>query len=309
MMDPSKINRPVATVDRNAWFLRFYLWLWAADIEKVDFCRLFWGYVFAIPFLLARLLILTPLFKAVDGALYMKRKGLPKVVDGLEWGAERFVFRPIGFVYRGIVKVARLIPEKEEKPEVKEVRKSWPKIPPIIRPYKPREPSKFVKFVKTMRESGGEAFLSSAAKTADKGVEAAQKSWPVIKWFFVAIGAVIAALLAGLCGYALWLLLGVIPVVLGAIWTAIIFAGKEIAWFFSTIFSSKYIWIVPLGIAAAIGLCMLIYAIIDSRPVKKAANKAANRTAKTTLSFGGAMKMGVKSVKYRTCPVIKVEGE
>jgi len=43
-----------ARVKADSWFIRFYLWLWEADVDKVDFCRLFWGYVFAVPNLFIR---------------------------------------------------------------------------------------------------------------------------------------------------------------------------------------------------------------------------------------------------------------
>lgn len=36
-------------VDESAWFIRFYLWLWQGDAERTTFCKLFWGYVFAVP--------------------------------------------------------------------------------------------------------------------------------------------------------------------------------------------------------------------------------------------------------------------
>jgi hypothetical protein len=32
-----------ARVSQDAWYLRFYIWLWEADPDRVDFCKLFWG--------------------------------------------------------------------------------------------------------------------------------------------------------------------------------------------------------------------------------------------------------------------------
>lgn len=43
-----------ARVKADSWFIRFYCWLWEADLDSVDFCKLFWGYLFAIPNLLVR---------------------------------------------------------------------------------------------------------------------------------------------------------------------------------------------------------------------------------------------------------------
>lgn len=34
------------TFDADSKIIRFYLWLWKADPANIDFCRLFWGYVF-----------------------------------------------------------------------------------------------------------------------------------------------------------------------------------------------------------------------------------------------------------------------
>lgn len=299
MLDPSKINRPVATVDRNAWYLRFYLWLWAADIEKVDFCRLFWGYVFAIPFLLVRILILVPLIAIYDGCLWVKRTGFWKLMDAFEWIIDRTVV-PAWRTFHKVIK--KLVPEGEPKPRESKPPMRIPRLEPVL-PYRKPKPSKISTFFKKMRESGGEAFLSGVGKTADKGVEVGQRVWPYAKWFFVAIGAVFAAGIALVCGYLLWLLLGVVPIVASALATAFLAAVNGIWWFIDTLFSSKYIWIVPLGIIGIVGFSMFVFALFNSRPMKLAGTK----TKKTTLGFGEAMKMGVKSVKYRTCPVIKVE--
>lgn len=35
------------TFSRDNWIIRFYLWTWAADINQVTFCKLFWAYIFA----------------------------------------------------------------------------------------------------------------------------------------------------------------------------------------------------------------------------------------------------------------------
>lgn len=57
----SEINyRHTARVSEDSWFIRLYLWLWAADVEEVDFCRLFWGYVFAVPNVLVRIVGYVP---------------------------------------------------------------------------------------------------------------------------------------------------------------------------------------------------------------------------------------------------------
>lgn len=300
MMDPSKINRPVATVNRDAWFLRFYLWLWAADVDKVDFCRLFWGYVFAVPFILIRFLILIPIMAIWDFLVFMKNTGIWKVIDGLEWILEHTVLPSIRFAYRTLL---RIIPQGDTPKPLHRSREREPEPLFAMRPRTPRKPSRVKAFFRSLRENGGEKFLSSVGKTADKGVEVAQRSWPYTKWFFIAIGAVVAMAIAAVCGYLLWLLIGVMPVVLGAIWIAISATASGIAWLTVTVLTSQFAWIVPLAIIGIIGLGVLIAAMINSRPAKTAGVK----TKEATLGFGGAMRMGAKSVKYRTCPVIEVK--
>jgi hypothetical protein len=301
MMDPNKINRPVATVNRDAWYLRFYLWLWAADVEKVDFCRLFWGFVFAIPFLLIRVFILIPILFVVDKIIWFKRTGFWKMMDGIEWFVDR-TFIPAGrFVYRT---VSRMMPESREK-KPQRTRNRWE---PMLEPSNPwiggtRKPSKLMSFFKSLRANGGEAFLANVGKTADKGVEVAQKTWPYTRWIFIFFGAIVGAIVALACGYALWLLAQVLPVVAGAVWYALTVAASGVAWFFVTLFSSKYIWLVPLILVGVVGFGIIVAAILNSNPMRSAGTK----TKEKTLGFGGAMKLGVKSVKYRTCPVIKVE--
>src|SRR3954471_11622293 len=36
------------------WMVRFYMWLWSAGPNDVNFCKLFWGYVFCVPCLIVR---------------------------------------------------------------------------------------------------------------------------------------------------------------------------------------------------------------------------------------------------------------
>lgn len=46
-------------VDEDAWFIRFYVWLWKAERSDINFCKLFWGLSLA-PFGLLVRLVLTP---------------------------------------------------------------------------------------------------------------------------------------------------------------------------------------------------------------------------------------------------------
>lgn len=39
---------------RDSVVIRFYMWLWHANPRQVNFCKLFWGYIFAIPALIVR---------------------------------------------------------------------------------------------------------------------------------------------------------------------------------------------------------------------------------------------------------------
>lgn len=58
--------RHTAHVHRDSWFMRFYCWLWAAEAEEADFCKLFWGYVLAPVGLLVRVIFL-PVVLVVRG--------------------------------------------------------------------------------------------------------------------------------------------------------------------------------------------------------------------------------------------------
>lgn len=299
MMDPSKINRPVATVNRNAWFIRFYLWLWAADIEKIDFCRLFWGYVFAMPALVIKM-FLYPIFLLWDGLMYMKRTGIWKIISGLEWVLDRTIFPFCGWMWS---KLMEIIPQSDPKSRLQREYAPEYAAGPTNYHRPPKKPSRFMMAFKSLRSNGGETFLAGVGKAADRGIEASQNMWPYVKWIFIIIGAIFAAGLALLTGYALWLLIQIWPVVIGAIGIAFMAAGNGIAWFAVTVFTSKYAWMIPLALVGIIGLIFLFAALIKSRPMQTAGKKS----AEGTLKFSGAMKLGVKSVKYRTCPVIKVE--
>lgn len=50
------------TVRHDSRPIRFYLWLYSADVKKINICKLFWGSVFAIPALLLYLLAQPILF-------------------------------------------------------------------------------------------------------------------------------------------------------------------------------------------------------------------------------------------------------
>lgn len=52
-MDQSLLKYTIR-VDERAAYIRFYLWLWEADKEKITFCRLFWAYIFTAPALIVR---------------------------------------------------------------------------------------------------------------------------------------------------------------------------------------------------------------------------------------------------------------
>lgn len=298
MMDPSKINRPVATVNRDAWFIKFYLWLWVADIEKIDFCRLFWGYVFAIPMLVIKL-FLYPIFAIWDGLVWIKRTGIWRVIAGVEWVLDHIITPPIRWVWDRIPAA----PVERRKTSTKENRMLPAAGPTYALP--PKKPSRILAALKSLRSNGGEKFLSGVGKAADKGVSAAQVGWPYVKWIFIAFGLLLGAVLAAVTGYAIWMLIQILPVVIGSIGVALAATGAGIAWFFVTVFTSEWALLVPLVIIGIIGLLLLGSGVANSRPVRRASKKS----AEGTLKFGGAMKLGMKSVKYRTCPVIKIESE
>lgn len=52
-------------IKKSAWFIRFFVWLYEADKEDVNFCKLFWGYVFAIPIMILGAIVL-PISKVLN---------------------------------------------------------------------------------------------------------------------------------------------------------------------------------------------------------------------------------------------------
>lgn len=54
-------------INQNAWFIRFFVWLYEPDSAyDVSFCALFWAYVFAVPVLLLKCLVIEPLLWLMD---------------------------------------------------------------------------------------------------------------------------------------------------------------------------------------------------------------------------------------------------
>lgn len=47
-------------VNKDAWFIRFYRWVWEANVDNLTFCKLFWAYVFSVPAVVALTLSRTP---------------------------------------------------------------------------------------------------------------------------------------------------------------------------------------------------------------------------------------------------------
>ena len=70
------------TFDADSKIIRFYLWLWNADPSNIDFCRLFWGYVFCWV-----ALILKPaaaIAEAIDGRTASRPKRVPTLAEHLK---------------------------------------------------------------------------------------------------------------------------------------------------------------------------------------------------------------------------------
>lgn len=65
--------RHEARVREGSWFIRLYLWAWEARIEEMDFCRLFWGYIF-MPLNLLLRAIVTPFYLAFLGLRWTGRR-------------------------------------------------------------------------------------------------------------------------------------------------------------------------------------------------------------------------------------------
>lgn len=53
-------------VNQRAWFIRFFVWLYEPHSVEVNFCALFWGYLFVMPVLLLKYLVVRPIDAALD---------------------------------------------------------------------------------------------------------------------------------------------------------------------------------------------------------------------------------------------------
>ncbi len=106
-MDQSELKYAIR-VDERAFFIRFYCWLYEADKSKVNFCKLFWAYVFAAPALLIRGLV---------GGVIILFRGLRRLGRGLLWTVQT-ILRPAFWLLDSSLKrraerIARLKEERE----------------------------------------------------------------------------------------------------------------------------------------------------------------------------------------------------
>lgn len=300
MVDPSEIVRPVAKVNRNAWFLRFYLWLWKADVESVDFCRLFWGYVFAIPALIVWAII-APFY-----VLFLVGKwGLPKATSAFGWVGSK-LWHTLKWLADQSVKI---FPESEKPKRQRTYAEPTYIRGSIIGGRGPAKPSWIGTKFKAIRSNGGEMFLGAVGRGADKTVAAAQFSWPYLKWLFIAVGVVFAASIAAATGYLIWLLITSLDTVGSWIANAASNTVEGVWWLIVTVATWGYLWMIPVGIIVTVAVLVLGVILSDKHTDRKEARREARREGREpdNVGFATAMKTGAKSVKYRTCPVIKIE--
>lgn len=92
-MDQSELKYAIR-VDERAFFVRFYCWLYKADKSKINFCKLFWAYIFAAPFLCLRGLIEAGFL--LGKGLRLAGTGLLLLGTGIAKAA-RFLVRPIAW--------------------------------------------------------------------------------------------------------------------------------------------------------------------------------------------------------------------
>jgi hypothetical protein len=259
-------------VDERSWFIRLYLWAWRAEVERVDFCRLFWGYVFMAPNLLLR---------AVVFPFWV----LWRVLRVLGRAASR-VAAALGGVARRILPEPKPMPLGEPSPE-----RSVPKEPRRQR-----------------RRARGEAFLTAVSRTADRGVAACQTAWPYMRWvrfplralFWIGAGAFGVALGALACYgfYALAILIGDnFTMLASGAWIGISAAAVWVghgAW-----------WLAPtVGIILAVAVVILV--LLRGGIYVAEDTSVGPAIGRKTVGFAGAMKTGALGVKRRTCPKITV---
>lgn len=250
-------ERQVARVSEDAWFLKLYLWMWKQEPHEVNFCKMFWGFVFAPLNLLARV-ILFPAWLAYRGLKLL----WPSFSKGVDWLLDRMPQRKSTFTPIALSK-SFTDPER-----------------PVTKPKRERRILNWLS--------------SRAARTADGAVRGITAIWPVLKIGFLVIAAAFGIGLAYEVGYWLTKLVPLVPPAAAGVWIGLKWAAHGFWW-----------------AIAPVLLALAVMALIAAGIIRAAMTPRGERVGKKigtgTLSFFQLMKGGVKSVKYRTCPIIEVE--
>jgi hypothetical protein len=225
-----------ARIPSDAWFLRFWAWMWETDIKNANFCTLFWGLLVFMP--------LNLFIRTICFPFYLIVVGVKKALDGI---ARRSLRRAAN----------RPEPTKEERQRQTDKE--------VISALK-----------KERREERIMRFFTFVSGVADRIVGGAKRCWPVVKIIVYGVGGILAAGVAAFLLWATYLLgtlvvanstsignilliiLGLIGVVL--VCTGIVFggfyliletkAGAAIRRFFDRVFGAVFrtLWIGLCGV-------------------------------------------------------------
>jgi hypothetical protein len=325
-MDQSELKYAIR-VDEGAFFIRFYSWLWEADKSKINFCKLFWGYLFAAPALVLR------------GIIGLMRFALAIL---------RFLGRSVLVVTRSMGRAVRKMkstrPERYQMPHPRKRRIK--KKPPKEVSGEKADPA-MQRMLRGIEDRGtvtvmrSKAVASPIVARAKRGsVRVAQRAQYRTMRLASRVGAVVASPLFGRLLLVIALLLGIGAVAMFAIYVGpnavsgvsqgAGYIGSGTGEAASAVVHSKVSFFALLGVLAMVVGGTIIWAMLIMgvpylivkwiiAPAARSALWAGETAADVTLApaaraidgglkgFGQAMRIGFYAVKTSTCPRIELE--
>ena len=335
-MDQSELKYAIR-VDEKAFFIRFYCWLYQADKTKINFCKLFWAYVFVAPALFLR---------GIVGTVGLIGKGLPPLGRAIAKG--RYLFYPVGWgwnrlrasMYHGKAQRRELHfkRELERQAQILKKRRERAEILAAREPKRDREVMQSA--LGFVEHSGTKAVMKIKTAAASEPVKVAKAqiarqtsravtrvgeitTTPIVGRALLVTSAILSMSLLGLgLLYSAPVIYSVASGVAYGVSEAAIATGhgaseatqavvhSEVSlWALMGIFAIV-ILVTTIMAAIAIGLPYMVVKYLIS-PAGNAVSKVADPTGRVIggglRGFGQVMYLGYYAVKTSTCPRIEIE--